>query len=73
MQEVKTMPDTAPYLTINQAADQLGVDRRRIRTLIAEGKLKAFDNPLDKRAKLVNADDIKELGLFPRPSKKAAA
>jgi Helix-turn-helix domain len=67
------MAENGQYLTINQAADQLGVDRRRIRALIAEGKLETVDNPLDKRAKLVRRSAIEQLELYPRPPKKAAA
>jgi len=64
------MADATEYLTINQAAEQLGVDRRRLRTLIQEGKLETFENPLDKRAKLIRVSDIQRLSLYPRAPKK---
>jgi excisionase family DNA binding protein len=67
------MADDPEYLTINQAADRLGVDRRRIRALIAAGSLKTVANPLDRRAKLLRREDVDQLALYPRAPKKAVA
>jgi hypothetical protein len=52
------------YLTIQQAAERLGVTRRHIRELVRAGKLSASVNPLDRRVKLIPAGSVRDLERF---------
>jgi len=60
------------YITVQGAAEELGVSRRRIWDLIREGKITAIQNPLDRREKLIARPEIAALERFAR-AKKAAA
>jgi predicted DNA-binding transcriptional regulator AlpA len=64
------MAEQAKYLNVQQAAEALGTNRRRIWQLIKEGKLEIVPNPLDRREKLVARSKVEELAQF---SKKAVA
>jgi hypothetical protein len=57
------------YLTSWQAAIWLGISRRRMGILIAEGTLQADRNPLDSRYKIMRRDAVvalKARSLDPR-------
>lgn len=58
------MPDESEYLNIQQAADALGVTRRRIWAMVKEGQLPAIQNPLDRREKLVARSHVDRLAKF---------
>jgi hypothetical protein len=61
-------------LTIQQAADELGVPRRRIWDLISRGELTAETNPLDRRSKLIEASELAHLRRgIPAPRHGATA
>jgi excisionase family DNA binding protein len=71
-EEVVRMTDEPKYLTITQAAEVLGVDRKKIRRMIRDGQLQAIVNPIDKRERLVPRTAIESLAEF-ASTKKAAA
>lgn len=58
------MPDEPEYLNIQQAADALGVTRRRIWAMVKDGQLPAIQNPLDRREKLIARVDVERLAKF---------
>jgi Helix-turn-helix domain len=64
------MADEPEYLNVQQAADRLGTNRRRIWQLIKEGQFHAVSNPLDKREKLIPKSQVEALSKF---SKKDVA
>lgn len=47
-------------MTIGEAAQELGVSRAQVRSLIKEGRLQAEQNPLDKRERLVPAETVRQ-------------
>lgn len=53
--------DMSTMMTVGQAADYLGVSRTKVWKLIGEGILSPVTNPLDKRQKLVPAEQIERL------------
>ncbi|MGI8827800.1 MAG: helix-turn-helix domain-containing protein [Chloroflexota bacterium] len=66
------MSDELEYLSVQEAADELGVGRRRVWRLIEAGVLYAVENPLDRRSRLVQAEDVRKLSEFPRAPKIGA-
>jgi hypothetical protein len=64
------MPDDVEYLNIQQAADAIGTNRRRVWQLVKEGKLTTIENPLDRRERVISKGQIDRMAKF---SKKAAA
>jgi hypothetical protein len=58
------------YVTLGQAADMLGVTRRRIWLMLKGDELHAFTNPVDRREKLIAYSEVKRLARF---AKKAVA
>jgi excisionase family DNA binding protein len=70
---VITVDQDPQYVTVQIAAETLGVSRRRIWDLIRQGSIEAIQNPLDKREKLIPQSEIDRLLQFARASKKAAA
>lgn len=63
------MPVTAEqkYLTVQAAAEVLHTNRRRIWQLIRDHQLKAIENPLDRREKLILRAEVERLAIFSRP------
>ena len=59
------------YLTIQEAAEALGVSRWRMWNLVKSGELEAITSPLDRRVKLVRREDVDRLARFV-PKKGAA-
>jgi excisionase family DNA binding protein len=49
------------YVSVTEAAQTLGVNRRAVWRLINQGRLQAITNPIDHRAKLVKAEDVEKL------------
>ena len=49
------------FLPITRAALVLGIDRGRVRELIARGDLPAYDDVLDRRRPLVSTTDLARL------------
>jgi excisionase family DNA binding protein len=49
------------FVNVQEAAQSLGVNRRTIWRLIRQGRLRAFPNPIDHRAKLVRREDVQKL------------
>jgi len=56
-------------LTVQQAAEYLGVSRFKLARLIADGELTTFTTPLDRRRKLVKQGDLDALKERVQPSK----
>lgn len=52
------------YLTVQQAADRLGVTRRHVWNLIRTGRLPASISPLDRRVKLIPASSVRDLERY---------
>jgi Helix-turn-helix domain len=65
------MDDDSPYVTMGEAADMLGLDRRQLRRLVQRMKLEQVDNPVDARQRLIRRNDLEQLRPF--ASKKAVA
>ncbi len=67
------------YLTLGEAADYSRVSRVTIWRMVKEGRLPAYQNPRDRRVKLVKRAELDEaLRIIPLPIKdveqgKAAA
>jgi hypothetical protein len=51
----------ADEMTTSEAARWLGVSRSKISALLREGTLKAHQNPLDKREKLISVAALRKL------------
>ena len=58
------MLDDRPYLNIHQAADALGVSRRRIWQMVKAGELESVPNPLDRRESLIPHAELERLASF---------
>jgi predicted DNA-binding transcriptional regulator AlpA len=56
---MKNTPDD--LIIVEQARQLLGVSPKKIANLIAEGLLRTFPNPLDKRTKLVSYAEVVRL------------
>lgn len=67
------MTNGPEFLTIGEAAELLGVDRRRIRQIIQRGQMVATENPLDLREELVSREQDEALLRFARAGKKEVA
>jgi len=64
------------FVTIQQAAKLLGVHRITVWRLVRDGRLQAYQSPINRRVKLVKRADLTAL-MTPQPidgdEKKAAA
>ena len=58
---------------MQQAADALGVPRRRISELIKRGELHTETNPLDQRSRLIPETEIEKLAALPRAPRRHRA
>jgi excisionase family DNA binding protein len=52
---------TKQYLTMQEAADELGVTRFTISRLVRSGTLASYASPLNRRQKLVKREDLEAL------------
>ncbi len=67
-------------IPLSEAARRLGISKMTMARLVKEGRFGIYENPLDRRQKLVRAEDV-EAAVAPRPlhpvqddaTKKAAA
>lgn len=65
------MPDE--YLSLQEAAELMGVSRFKLWRLLKEGKLTAYQSERDRREKLVSRREVEAL-IRPTPiAKKVAA
>ena len=56
------------YLTLGDAAEHAGVSRVTIWRMVKEGRLAAYQNPRDRRVKLVKRTELDEaLRIVPLP------
>ena len=60
----------ADYVSVQEAAALMGVDRRTVWRLIVNGDLEAIRNPFDRRAKLVRREDVDVLAELARSTKR---
>ena len=67
------MDSTDDYLNLGEAAETLGVDRRRLRLLIERQKVETVEDPLDFRVRLVRRADVDRLSELIGKRKKTAA
>lgn len=65
-------PADEEYVTIQQAAELLGVSRFRMARVIKDQQVPVFERALDKRVKWVRRADVQAL-LEPRPKNEWAA
>jgi hypothetical protein len=63
------MNTPSDLITANEARSLLGVSRMKIANLLKEGILKTYQNPLDRREKLVSRAEVLEL----KPKRAEAA
>jgi excisionase family DNA binding protein len=66
------MQDEPKYFTIQDAAEALGVNRKRIWRMIRDGQLEAITNPVDRREKLIPREAIERLLEFTQTKKDVA-
>jgi excisionase family DNA binding protein len=52
---------TDDFITLVEAAEELGVSRFKISRLIRDGQLRAFVSPLNRKQKLVRRGDLAAL------------
>jgi excisionase family DNA binding protein len=57
------------YLTFAQACAALGVSKMTLQRRVKAGELEAYEDPRDKRYRLVRVEDVERLG---QPRKSAA-
>lgn len=62
----------ADYLTMKQAQEKLGVSKATMNRLTRSGELATFEDPRNKRVKLVKVEDVEALSK-PRPGAKKEA
>ena len=48
-------------VTLTEAARRLGVSRTKIWTMVRDGELQAFPDPLDKRQRLIEVQAIEQI------------
>lgn len=66
------MSEEPEYMTVQAAAELLGVTRRRLWDLIRAGQLEAVQNPLDRREKLIPREEVDRLARFANIKKAVA-
>jgi len=59
------------YVTMQEAADILGVSRFQMSSVVKRLKLKVFETPADRRRRLLLREEVERLAQ-PRPKAKAA-
>jgi hypothetical protein len=60
------------YLTLGQTEERLGISRATVRRIVASGRLDTFEDPRNRRVRLVKVEDVERLAR-PVPSEKACA
>ncbi len=61
------------FLSVSEAAKRVGRSRPTMARLLAEGLLPTYENPLDRRVRLVKIEDVDALRIPRRVSEEAAA
>lgn len=61
------------FLTLTQARKLLGVSRTKLWTLVKEGQLTIYKDPLNKRVRLVRREDVERLRSPERISRPGAS
>ena len=51
----------AQWVNITEAAIKLGIGPSKISRLVKSGKIKTIDDPIDKRVKLVDLEEVEKL------------
>ena len=64
------MRGRSELITLGEAARRLGVSRVTMSRLVREGRFTVYENPLDRRQKLVEAAEVEE-AVRPRPIQRA--
>ncbi len=54
------------FVTLGQAASRLGISDFALRNRLARGELVAYQDPLDRRARLLRVEDLRKYSE-PRP------
>jgi excisionase family DNA binding protein len=52
---------TDEFLTLTEAADELGISRFKMSRLIRDGEIRAYVSPLNRKQKLVRRSDLAAL------------
>lgn len=65
--------DEQGKILLTEAARRLGVSLTTMRRIVREGQLKVYENPLDKRQKLVDAKEVERLRHPREQASKMAA
>jgi len=58
--------DEPELIPLNEAARRLGISKMTMARFVKEGRFRLFQNPLDKRQKLVDAREVQDAAR-PRP------
>ena len=53
--------DNSEWVTMREAADRLGISYFKLTRLAAQNELQTRETRLDKRVKLVNLEEVKQL------------
>ena len=61
------MPANSEFLTLKEAQDYLGVSKTKMWSLVKSGIVRTYEDPLDRRKKLVRREDVGRL-RHPRAS-----
>lgn len=76
MSEAQPPGEGEAYVTMQQAADILGVSRFQVSRLVSRLKVPIYERPADRRIKLLRRADVDQLGAPRRrgeaPKAKAA-
>lgn len=62
--------EPADLITTSDARDLLGVSHTKMSQLLKLGYIRHFENPLDRRVKLVSKEEV--LSLVPKMAEKVA-
>ena len=61
--------DERQLITLGEARERLGVSKVTMARLVKEGRFTVYDNPLDRREKLVEEREVLE-AVRPRPTRQ---
>ncbi len=61
------------FLSVSEAAKRVGRSRPTMARLLAEGMLPSYQNPLDRRVRLVKVEDVDALRIPRRVDEGGAA
>lgn len=55
------MAESRVLLSISDVEERLGVSRTKLWRMIRDGELKVFSNPRDRRQKLLDLDEVRQV------------